>query len=248
MKTVIFIRTYKGDIEWLKYCLRSIHKFGSGFESIVICIPHAQRHYLDALNLTQERIVTCPDYERDYLGQQVSKLYAWLHTEAETDHILIDNILYVDSDCVFNRPFSPESFMQDGKPVVFKTHYSKVGDAICWQSVTENFLGWHPDYEYMRRLPIMHKRKIVAELCRVQHEAAIALGFGSFEERIFAQPGSAFSEFNLMGAFADINFHDEYTVIDTDSLEAMEPACVNQYWSRGGLQPLMREEIERILA
>ena len=34
--TDIFIKTYPGDFIWLKYCIRSIEKFVTGFRNIII--------------------------------------------------------------------------------------------------------------------------------------------------------------------------------------------------------------------
>ena len=38
MKTSIFIKSYKDDYKWLRYCLESIAKFVTGYEQIVVVI------------------------------------------------------------------------------------------------------------------------------------------------------------------------------------------------------------------
>lgn len=228
MSTAIFIRTYKGDLEWLKYCLRSIHKFCTGFDEIIIAIPFNQAHFLIPFNLIRERVVHSLVYERDYLGQQISKLQAFKHTRA-------DYIMFVDSDCVFHAPASPELFMQDGKPVILKTHYSKAGDAICWQDITEQFAGYRPEYEYMRRMPLLYRRDTLE-----------ALWDDSLQERIMAQPGHSFSEFNLIGAYAEKHEAEKYVFLDTDKIE-LPSAVLKQHWSWGGLNNDLRKELEEIL-
>ena len=92
MKVSIFIRTYSKDLVWLDYALRSIHKHAKGFYEIVVCIPIDQVHLLS--HLTAERVVTCPVYPNDYIGQQISKLNAHKYCKG-------DYILFTDSDCIF---------------------------------------------------------------------------------------------------------------------------------------------------
>lgn len=225
--TDIFIRTYYKDLEWLAYCLASIAKFGRGFRQIIVCIPENQKRHLDAMNLTAEKVVTCPVYQNDYLGQQITKLLSWQYTDAES-------ILFVDSDCCFTEIFTPEDFMQDGKPLIYKTHYSKVGDAICWKEPTEKLLGKPVEYEYMRRLPIMYWRHTLFSIPGTI-VASNALKQGSF------------SEFNYIGAWAESYQPDHYVFSDTDTNEIRTPK-LKQNWSWGGITEEIRGELGRILA
>lgn len=227
--TDIFIRTYYKDIEWLAYCLASIAKFGHGFRQIIVCIPENQKRHLDAMNLTAEKVVTCPVFKNDYLGQQITKLNAWQYTDAEY-------ILFVDSDCCFTEPFTPEDFMEDGKPLIYKTHYSKVGDAICWKVPTESFMKLPVEYEYMRRLPLMYRWDTLSTSSMVPKDIS---------QDIMAY--GAFSEFNYLGAWAELYQSDKYVFADTDHVEIRSPK-LKQNWSHGGLTPEIREELGRILA
>src|SRR5690348_1072398 len=149
MTVDIFIRTYKNDLEWLTYCLHSIHKHLRGFRKIIISIPKDQVHLLIPYNLTQEIIVTEEVFQDDYLGQQVSKIFAFEHTDA-------DFILFMDSDCIVKHLCNVSDFFRNGKPILLKTKYDQVGDAICWKAITEKFLGYEVEYEYMRRLPVIY--------------------------------------------------------------------------------------------
>jgi hypothetical protein len=56
MQTDIFIRTYGKDLEWLKYCLRSVAKYCSGFRQIVIVIP--KKDFPLISHLTNEKVLT----------------------------------------------------------------------------------------------------------------------------------------------------------------------------------------------
>src|ERR1700741_2957188 len=99
MKVDIYIRTYKNDLGWLQYCLRSIHKYVTGYRKIIVCIPENQVSLLNDFNL--QNVITCPIYKNDYIGQQVSKLLSYKETDA-------DYILFVDSDVCFSKPTNME--------------------------------------------------------------------------------------------------------------------------------------------
>lgn len=228
--TDIFIRTYKGDIEWLKYCLRSIDKFATGINNILICIPESQKEYLAPFGLTREKVITCPDYENDYIGQQISKLKAFEHSEA-------DRIIFIDSDCVSFTEWSPQSFAVDEKPVILMTDYSQVGDAIRWKHITASFIGFTPEYEYMRRMPLMYYRSTLENLWAAMNAE------GDFEAKVLA--ANELSEFNLIGAFAHLNEPDKYEFIDTNTY--LPELRMKQFWSWGGITKDIHEEIENML-
>lgn len=229
MTTSIFIRTYSKDLVWLNYALQSIHKFGKGFLEIVVCIPENQKHLLD--HLTAERVVTCPVYENDYIGQQISKLNAHRYCNG-------DYILFTDSDCIFTEPFTPDDFMRDGKPILLKTHYSKVGDAIAFQKPTEKCLGRKVEYEFMRRHPSLYLKRTIKYL---HHLYPDILNY------LLNEPVEGISEFNILGAFtAGSSEFENYTILDTETNE-LPPLKLKQYWSWGGLTNEIKTEIENLL-
>lgn len=220
MTTSIYLRTYHKDIAWLHKALESIYKYCTGFKDIIICIPQSQRHLLN--HLTAEKIVTCPDYANDYLGQQISKLLAYQHTDA-------DYVFYTDSDCIFLKPTKPEDFFIDGKPYLLKTPYSKVGDAICWKEPTETALNAKVEYEYMRRLPLIYHTSTLRDIDKFM---------GGIERYILSR--SSFSEFNLIGAYAEIHEPESYVFLDTDT-NALPAICLKQFFSHDGVDNFTNE-------
>lgn len=226
-KIDIFIRTYHKDLEFLKYCLRSIHKFVTGYNKIIICIPEEDAHLLQDWNLTQEEIILWnPVCKNGYIDQQISKLKAYEMCDA-------DYILYVDSDVCFTTPTDLSEFFVNDKPYLMKTRYELVGDAICWKQCTEEILGITLKYEYMRRIPIMFKRSTLTALSK--HIDVLEL---AKRERL--------SEFNLIGAFAALTNLDEYHIIDTEH-EALPKQVAKQFWSWGNITPKVKDELETIL-
>lgn len=225
----IFIRTYKNDLPWLEYCLKSIQKFVIGCEGVVICIPEPQKYLLDSWGLTRETIITCPVYADDYLGQQISKLKA-------DEYCQSDKVLFVDSDCIFAKATDISKI----KPGIYKTHYSKVGDAICWKEPTEKALKMDVEFEYMRRLPLMYFSETIRD-CREYLEMIHGV---TIEQYITSQPFRKFSEFNVLGAFAE-KLTKKYKFLDTDL--GVEDPFVLQCWSWGGITPEIKNKIEGIL-
>lgn len=226
MKTDILIRSYRNDFKWLWSSLRSINKFGSDFSDIHIVVPESDSPLLG--HLTLEKIHGVVDSCEGYLAQQITKLYADTWCTA-------DYVLHVDSDCIFNTPFSPQTFFVDGKPIML---HEKCTDSP-WNAISERTLGWYDEYEYMRRLPIIYPRWIYAEFRDwIRHTHGREL-----DEWICAQPYREFSEFNTLGQWA-YKFHREaFSWMHPSDV----PACCKQYWSWGGVSNDIHDEIENFL-
>lgn len=228
MTTAIFIKTWSGDLPWLEYCMRSIRKYASGISEIVIaadesCIRNVYPMAGDAV------VVSVADWDNGYIQQQWIKMNADLFADA-------DQILFVDSDCIFHTPFSPESFMRDEKPVLMKTRYGNLGGAEAWRQITESFIGWSVEFEYMRRLPWMYH----ADSLRGFREM-----FPNLHAHLSSLSDRSFSEFNALGVFIERFESEKYYVTDT---EVWVPESVaKQFWSWGGITPAIKSEIEGYL-
>lgn len=230
MSASIFIKSWKQDLPWLHYCLRSIRKFGNGFEGITLvvdesCTPRMMKDF----DLSGVTLVRVPDWENGYIQQQAVKLSAG-------QMISSDLILFVDSDCIFHTPFSPESFMRDGKPVLLKTKYGNLGGAEAWKAITEAVVGWPVEYEYMRRLPLMYLRDTLF---------AFKNTFPELIPKLRLMTDRSFSEFNVLGAFIDRYESQHYYISDTEIW--MPNPVVRQYWSWGGFTAEIKSEIEEML-
>lgn len=221
----IFIRTFEGDLDWLRYCLASIHRNLAGWGEIVICIPEGQVDKLKGL-ITNEIVVTCPAYSDDYIGQQISKLQAYRHVKGEF-------VLYVASDVVFSPGANVSAYFQDGKPVILKESYARLDsrhphlDTRKWQDVVNLIFGAKPSHEYMRRAP---------QIFRTETLAALDRAFPQLEDHALRQPNRRFSEFNVLGYFVERYEPFNYIIIDLEH-EPLPPNPAMQYWSWGGVSP-----------
>jgi len=229
----IFIKTYPQDYVWLKFCLQSINKYASGFRKIWIISPEdvpmiGQLGY-EWKVMNEE----CPD---GYLAQQIHKLYADVITDYQADYIL-----HIDSDTLFTRPVTPQSFFRNDKLIWYYTPYKEV--ETPWQPITEKFMGDKVENEFMRRLPIMMPRWIYSNLrtfCSDTHGQILS-------DYIRQQPSRAFSEFNALGAFAWKFHHDHFAWVNTLEGKMPEPLA-RQFFSWDGITDPVKEEIENILS
>lgn len=233
MTTDIVIRTYVNDLKWLEHSLRSIAKYVSGHRQIIVCIPVGQGHLLS--HLTAEKVIEVPDLSDGYLGQQLTKMQAYLYTDA-------DAVIFWDSDVIAAQPIDVKAeYFHGDRPIMYKTRYTSM-QGNPWQPITTKAVGFTPEWEYMRRMPIVHRRDTLL-MCdafmRNLHGMPLA-------QYIAAQPLRSFSEFNVLGAFAEAHVPDRYHILDTEAID-MPPNKIEQFWSWGGLTNDIQERMNNAL-
>jgi hypothetical protein len=238
MSTSLFIRSYRGDFEWLRYCVRSIRKFVTGFESLVLVIPDADRDLLPAdVAALIDRLHFRTEQTHGYVDQQITKLRAHHYTTSE-------RILFVDSDCVFFQPCNVDDYTRNGKPLLLKTPYEvfrkyqnetgKRQNVLNWQKITKDLIGFPVEFEYMRRVPMMHLKETLT---------CIGIQYPNLIDQAVRIRDNSFSEFNIMGAIAEKYLADRYVFSDTET-EPLPPKYCEQYWSWGGMSNELKETLE----
>lgn len=232
MTTSIFIKTCLKDLQWLRYSLQSIIKFSKGFNEFVIvadddCMGYCEEFYNQCPCMFTIRYA--PKHPNGYIHQQAVKLIADTYCSSE-------HILFVDSDVVFFKPFSPYSFMQNGKPVLLKTKYGNLGGGEAWKAITESVVGWDVDYEYMRRLPLMYRSDTFQKFRD---------RFPELLPKLDTMETREFSEFNAIGAFIEKEASEGYAIVDTE--DWLPEAVAKQFWSWGGITPEIKKEMEEMI-
>lgn len=234
----IFIKSYPKDYEWLEYCLRSIEKFAKGFENVCLVSPESPPLY-PRIGKGWFLLYTEKEHGSDgYLSQQVFKLYADKYCAA-------DYILYMDSDTVFTREVTPNTFFSKEKINWMMTPYDRT-DAP-WQPVVEKFIGlpFRIEYEFMRRHPTMVPRWLLEstrKYCEIRHGM-------SLKDYVMSQPNRAFSEFNVLGAIAYYFQRDKFNWINTATTAECDwpTLTVKQHFSWDGLSDDTKKDLEAIL-
>jgi hypothetical protein len=238
MSTSLFIRSYRGDFEWLRYCVRSIRKFVAGFESLVLVIPDADRDLLPAdVAALIDRLHFRTEETHGYIDQQITKLRAHHYTTSE-------RILFVDSDCVFFQPCNVDDYTRNGKPLLLKTPYEvfrkyqnetgRIQSVLRWQEITADTVGFPVEHEYMRRIPMMHAVETLAYI-ETHHPQMI--------EKAIRIRDNSFSEFNAIGAIAERFLPDLYHIQSTET-EPLPAKHCEQYWSWGGMSDSLKRALQ----
>lgn len=234
MTTDIFVKTFPNDHEWLKYCLRSIQRFATGFRRVVVVASNG----FPPPTGTNENVFYVHEPENGYLWQQVVKLHADCFSDAEF-------FVQLDSDTIFTRPVCPENFIVGNRrPRWLYTPYASLtGDeSRTWQEPTSKVMSRPVEHEFMRRhphcIPAWALREFRAWMWRIHGM--------SLESYITSQPGRQFSEYNAIGAWLWFYHRDKIEWQNTD--ENMGTTFVHQSHSWGGLSEPIRADLEAALA
>ena len=210
----IFIRTYKRDFPLLKCTLYSILKYVTSFRSIIITVRN--KEYIELMNTLKIeqffinnsdnfKIIPVPNFNdnMDYFGQQITKLYADVYTNAEY-------IMFVDSDCVFydNFDIQKEMFDKDKKVILLVEKWENLPKMYdVWKTFLQ-VCDFKTEFEFMRRMPLIYPSKIFKNL-RDYISAKYKIKFTEACLQIYNStniylPHKYFSEFNLLGAYSYI--------------------------------------------
>ena len=251
MKTNIHICSYARDFRYLFYGLRSIVKFTSGFNEVVLFIPIKDE------NLFMQSI---PNDLKDKLGNFIKVIYfdEWenkgmLHHEykvltADIDCPDADYVLHLDSDNIITKPMDVCEFFCEDKPILFHTPYKVFEkddpNVLFWQIEVTNALGWVPIHEFMRNRFLTYKRTLYSKTRELIENHTKQ----SVEEYIRIQKNDypqTFAEYNTLGEVAWKFFHDDYYWVDTEKGEQFKfynsEHKIKQMWSH---QPPTDEDIE----
>lgn len=262
MKVSILIVTYAKDIEWLRYCLKSIRKCATGFHEVVVVYPRQEIREFEPICLEFEEWARIG--LRWDVFQQANPPLGQLHHQIQKCHADSycsdsDFILHVDADCIFTESVTPYNYFVDDKPVLLIQSYESLGSAVPWKGCTEKALAFPCPFETMRRHPAIHYRYTYADV-RKRVEEVHNCHFFSYvlaQKPAFPQ---GFSEFNALGSFALKNYPNSYHLIDVGK-EPHPHSKLTQFWSHGGLdksqgcwqdgkeiQLVPRQFIEKVLA
>jgi hypothetical protein len=203
------VLTWERDLNWLNACLRSVQKFWrSDYAPLIIATPECEKMMPRVVKELGCSVRYEPKRSDGRLGQQYIKMMSDTYTKAPL-------LLHTDSDCLFNRPVTAESFAHNGKPIVVMEDYDEIlkdaiePDRIClrgYQSAAEELLGVRPQYEFMRRHPFFFWTSTIRDMRKVMETRAGV----TLMELLTRYHSGQMSEFNFMGTFAHYFEHDQY--------------------------------------
>lgn len=254
MKHQFLIASYRKDFPWLKYCLRSLARYSTGFLTPVVAIPSEDIEEFNATVddtklLARLKVFNGPGFGRAQASMMSGDLLC-----PEADYVWL-----LGSDCLATRPFSPADYCgEDGRPVMLwnswehMEKYSK--ETLFWRLGVEKAVGSPSHGEFMRRLPIAYPSALFAATRRLVVAHCNPLGLHNidktFNEIVFHRVNQCrnFSESNVMGEIGYRYFRSAYNWVNIDT--GCPPDAANlppgvsawpvalpivQHWSHGGL-------------
>lgn len=274
MKAEIFLVTYGNDYEFTSYTLQSIAKFGRGFAGITIVVPTRDEQLFKPL--ADRYGCTLRSYyeseSKGFLHHQVCKCEADLWCPRDTDLVV-----HIDSDCIFKEPFSLDTFLEGGKPILLREHFEDFREyhaRYSWKRCAEYALGLDVQWETMVRNPsVFHvdtyerMRRHIEKRHHYPFTQYVLLQRNEFPQ--------TYAEFPTLGAFALEYDADRYQIVTR--LETPGPfyltkpewvlgegqrdiwhfgdrvelrplvSPVQYFWSRAGVTSQIRQKIETIL-
>jgi hypothetical protein len=206
MTTDIFICSFPRDIEWLRYCLLSIHKFFTGHRQIHIAWPAAapKPDFLTTEIVHAEPAGVTHGYSR----HQVAKMRACQYSDA-------DFVMFLDSDHFCLRPTDLSYFFDGDKPQLWARPFSVIAEvpltcdgvnklAMKWKPRIEHALGFEAPHFTLEFLPVIHPRHVLVE-CAAHIERLHGKRLEAYANTLHWE---GFGDYMVMGAYA-LKFHPE---------------------------------------
>ncbi len=248
------------DMEFLRYSLRSLEKFATGFSGITVVAPAHEKGLYGWTDVFGVRMHYFTEIEgRGMLGHMIQKVRA--------DQICpeADYILHLDADCIVWRPMTPADYIINGHPVVVRERYAAVLNPArrYWQKCVHAALGFWPETEGMTRHPQVH----IAEVYAATRNAVEQQNGVAFDSYVIAGQNKfpqSFAEWPTVHAIVCRNFADRYTFRDYDRNKdcaecGVNPLGSHQYiyrkdrepvaetWTHGGIESY-RKMFDEILS
>lgn len=205
MKVSILIISYTKHFPWLKKCLKSIEKYASGFHEVCVCVPNEDLTEMAQIGAGYHGAV--PLRVSPYLDWPEKGMLKHFDVIFHADQFCpeADYICHQDSDTIWIAPVTPDDYIIDGKPVLMYASYQWLGKIeptiLLWQDGAYRALGWMPQEEAMRRLPLVYTRDtyLLTRQCVERNVGRLISDYVKDQRNEFPQ---TVNEFPTLGAYA----------------------------------------------
>lgn len=218
----IVIRTYFRDFRWLRAALKSVMRFATGHRRIIVVMPRSSLDRLPADLAAPSAgvtLLTCAEYEDDYLGQQITKLSADRLSDA-------DALAHIDSDCLFWSPCDLHRLLTEHGCIIIR-HWRRSPRTATdgWRACVADFFGEPLPFDALVTPPLLFPRDLYGDL----RKASLSLHGCLLETWALGRRADTLSEFGLLAAAAWFWHRERFVWRDADD-EVTWPC--RQYWSR----------------
>lgn len=263
--TIVY-KTYKADVEWLKYALMSLQKYLNNSNVSEILIYSHDDAISEVISLAQSleldkyvnyRISPVAYNFHGYIKQMTVKCNSF--RDCSSDYLVI-----LDCDTILNAPLNLENLLDPTTGKIRWFFMSKEDDPdsavwSVWKKAFEDTTLIPQDKHYMANgFPFVLSKTSMVDAeshfvslhgCSYDTfclDRCSKLGI-SVDEKIrdaFSRLASVFEEFEYLGYFCE-RFSDDY--IFAKMTDRTEPHFFVQNWSHGGLTEDIKTELHKIL-
>ncbi len=255
----IFIVTHAKDIPFLKYCLKSIKLYATGFKETVLLVP---AHEIREFDWVKRKDVNVKVFEqpegKGFLAHMIQKCRAdeWCQDA--------DYVLHLDADVLFFRKATPADFIKDHQCLCLRESYASITNPHrhTWRENVRNATGLFPDHDYMLRHGTVHPRSVY-RTTRELVESHTGRRFDEFVLDGRNEFPQTFAEFPTLGAVGRHLFACSYRYMEYDkaadvALTGQEAGSfqyvykrdvdvLTEFWGHGGIDRY-KSDCEAILA
>jgi hypothetical protein len=215
LKVHFFITSFKRDVEYTGFCIRSIAKQATGFSGATLVIPDTDARFFGVQHLPRfiNVITFKEEADKGFLHHMIQVCRADELCPAA------DVIVHVDPDCMFWQKVTPADYVAGGKCLMVREHYDILAlrqpNRLLWRGAVEAATGITPTHDLMVRHPNVYPRAVYGRLRQVV-EAHTGMDFNSY---VFSRQNKfpqGFAEYPALGSVGLRDFPDSFEVVDYD--------------------------------
>lgn len=223
MNCSIFIKTWKADLCWLKYCVRFLEK--NWKESSTELVIVADKDCADELAEEQlpldGKIHFCEPWRDGYSHAMYIKACA-------DEYCHSDHILLLDSDAMLQVPGDLGAFIIGKRPVIAWVSYPehlRKHPMSPWQRVTERIMQMKPWQHFVERMPVLYfadtlkrmRQFVSAQWGGIPFETLVRSDVEFDYEKFLHHPIS-FVDYDVISFYASLYEGDQYAFRHTSEL------------------------------
>jgi hypothetical protein len=243
------------DLDWLRWCLRSIRRHCSGFQGITIAHPeHEGAMFRPLVDEFGVRLHPHPEPKgKGFLSHQIQMANAERIVPSGTRYVL-----HCDADCIFRMPTTPEHFFWNDRPYHIirswaslgvgdpaKPSFKVISDCFQWKAPTDRQLGYNTDVYTMCMntgvFPVDFYPAYRAHVEKVQRKPFEAWMLEGKNDHPCTR-----MDWTAMGAYAHRFMHDRFTWFDAEK----PPYPVDRkqaFWSHAGISAETEAQIRKLI-
>jgi hypothetical protein len=222
IRTSLFIKSWREDIRWLRYCLRFLEKNWREHSDVVIALDPDCREAIDTDDYDLDlRRVTVEPWPDGYSHAMFVKACADKYCQGEA-------IILLDSDTMLLEPTDAGYFFDELPiiPWILYAEHQTMYPHSPWQKVTEKVMQVRTDRHFMPCMPILYWVSTFSGLRHYvvgKHKAKIfeevIFSDVPFDPANFAEHPISFCDYDCLGLYASIYEPEKYVFRHAEQLK-----------------------------